>query len=72
MEIIITISYGSSVMKMQFSAPVNRTGHRHNTATEDKQIHSAVSYRANVMLARFKVGNTARGGQTVNVTGQYV
>ncbi len=43
-----------------------------NTATEDKQIHSAVSYRANVMLARFKVGNTARGGQTVNVTGQYV
>ncbi len=58
---------------MQFSTPVNRTGHRYdNVATRDKLVHSVVSQGANTMLARFKVDNTAHSEQTVNVIGQYV
>ncbi len=64
-------------MKTLFrTVPVNRTDHRYDVATGDKLVRSAVSQRARVrvrvMLARFKVSNSAHGGQTVNVIGQYV
>ncbi len=47
-------------------------GHKYDAAAGDKLVRSAVSQRANVMLARFKVSNIAHSGQTVNVIGQYV
>ncbi len=50
-------------MKIYFSTPVNRTGHRYDVATGDKLFYSAVSQRANVMLARFKVNNIVPVGK---------
>ncbi len=47
-------------------------GHRYDTASGDKLVCSAVSQRANVMLARFKDSSNANGGQTVNVIGLHV
>ncbi len=47
-------------------------GHRYAVATGDKLVCLAVSQRANIMLARFKVNNSAHSGQTINVIGQYV
>ena len=47
-----------SALKL-FTPPVNRTDHRYDLATGDILVRSAMSQKANAMLARFKVNNIA-------------
>ena len=47
--------------KTLFTPPVNRMDHRYDLATGDILVCSAMSQKANAMLARFKVNNIAYG-----------
>ncbi len=58
---VITIPSGSYVMKMQFSAPVNRTGHRYDITTGDRQVCSAVSLFCAFI---FTIGQLKSGQET--------
>lgn len=48
-------------METLFTPSVNRTDLRYDLATGDVLVSSAMSQKANAMLARFKVYNTAYG-----------
>ena len=48
-------------METLFTPPINKMDHRYDLATGDILVCSAMSQKANAMLARFKVNNIAYG-----------